>query len=106
MAKGNNVELKTFKSYGVDEILGFKTEEKDGQTYVNFIWCKVCARNEEGIKKHPNLRGNTKMSAMAFIKGTNVETNDNDDDNDEFKTDDEPDFVDADEPNSDESEDE
>ena len=28
MAKGNSVELKTFKSYGVDEILGFKTEEK------------------------------------------------------------------------------
>ena len=37
MAKGNSVELKTFKSYGVDEILGFKTEEKDGRTYVNFI---------------------------------------------------------------------
>ena len=50
-AKGNSVELKTFKSYGVDEILGFKMEEKDGQTYVNFIWCKVCARNEESIKK-------------------------------------------------------
>ena len=31
MAKGNSVELKTFKSYGVDEILGFKTEEKDGR---------------------------------------------------------------------------
>ena len=50
MAKGNSVELKTFKSHGVDEILGFKAEEKDGRTYVNYIWCKVCARNEEGIK--------------------------------------------------------
>ena len=60
MVKGNSVELKTFKSHGVDEILGFETEEKDGQTYMNFIWCKVCARSE-GIKKHPNLGGNTKM---------------------------------------------
>ena len=50
MAKGNSVELKTFKSYGVDEILGFKMEEKDGRTYMNFIWCKVYTRNEEGIK--------------------------------------------------------
>ena len=31
------LKLKTFKSYGVDEILGFEMEEKDGQTYVNFI---------------------------------------------------------------------
>ena len=57
MAKGNIVELKTFKSYGVDEILGFKTEEKDGRTYVNFIWCIVCARNEEGIINTPNREG-------------------------------------------------
>ena len=38
MVKGNSVELKTFKSYGVDEILGFKMEEKNGRTYVNFNW--------------------------------------------------------------------
>ena len=31
MVKGNSVELKTFKSYEVDEILRFKMEEKDGQ---------------------------------------------------------------------------
>ena len=69
MTKGNSVELKTFKSYGVDEILGFKTEEKDGQTYMNFIWFKVCARNEEGIiKKHPKLQGNTKMLAILNTK--------------------------------------
>ena len=74
MAKGNSVELNTFKSYGVDDVLGYKTEEKDGRTYVNFVWCKVCARHEEGIKKHPNQRGNTKTAAMAFVKGTNVVT--------------------------------
>ena len=73
MAKGNSVELKTFKSYGVDEILGFKTEEKGEWTYVNFISCKVCARNEEGIKKHPKLRGNTKMSAILNTKACNCE---------------------------------
>ena len=33
MATGNSVELKTFKSYGVDKILEFKTEEKDGRTF-------------------------------------------------------------------------
>ena len=72
-AKGNSIELKTFKSYGVDEILGFKMEEKDGQTYVNFIWCKVCTRNEEGIKKHPKLWGNTKVSAILNTKACNCE---------------------------------
>ena len=73
MAKGNSVELKTFKSYGVDEILGLKMEEKDGRTYVNFIWCKICTKNEEGIKKLPKLRGNTKMLAILNTKACNFE---------------------------------
>ena len=80
MAKGNSVELKTFKSYGVENILGYKTEEKNGRTFVNFIWCKVCARNKEGFKKHPKLKGNTKTSAMAFVWDS--------DDGDEFESDD------------------
>ena len=39
MAKGNSVELKTFKSYGVDEILGFKTEEiREGWTNLGELY--------------------------------------------------------------------
>ena len=57
------------------KFLGLKRKrlEKDGRTYVNFIWCKVCARNKEGIKKHPNLRGNTKMLAILNTKSCNCE---------------------------------
>lgn len=73
-SKGNRVELRTFQNYGKSDIIGYKTEELDGKEYVNFIWCKVCARNKAGILSHPSLRGNTKKSAVAFIDGTNVVT--------------------------------
>ena len=43
--KGNKVKLLTFN---------------DGISYVNFIWCKVCARNS-----------NVKNSVKTFINGTN-----------------------------------
>ncbi len=73
-SKGNRVELRTFLNYGKSEIIGYKTEDSEGRKYVNFIWCKVCARNKDGILSHPTLRGNTKTSALAFINGTNVVT--------------------------------
>ena len=69
--KGSNIELRTFMSYGKSEIIGHKAEEKEGKKFVNMIWFKVCARNKDGILGHPSLRGNTKVSALALINGTN-----------------------------------
>ena len=61
-------------SHGKSEIIAHKVEKKDGKKFVNMIWYKVCARNKEGILGHPNLRGNTKVSAQTFINGTNIIT--------------------------------
>ena len=72
--KGNQIELRTFLSYGKSDILGYKTEEVNGRVYVNFCWCKVCAKNKDGILQNPTVRGNTKSFALAFINGTNVVT--------------------------------
>ena len=76
MAKGNKVELETFLGWGKNGIIGYKSE-KDTATlkiFVNFIWCKVCARNKDRIANSPSLKGNVKASALAFVNGTNVVT--------------------------------
>ena len=72
--KGNKIELKTFNSYGKSNIIGYKTIAEEGRTYVNFIWCKVCARNKDAILKDPTIKGSIKTSAKEFIDGTNVVT--------------------------------
>ena len=51
MSKGNSVKLRTFKDWGVESVIGYKTEAKDGDEMVNFIWCKICAGNKDGLKK-------------------------------------------------------
>ena len=69
--KGNRVKVSTFRSWGKEDILGFKTEEKDGVIYVVYIWCKICARNSNAILNHPKCTGEAKKSMKAFIDGTN-----------------------------------
>ena len=69
--KGNEVKFSTFKSWGQEEVLGFKTEEIEGATYVVFIWCKVCTRNSTLILNHPKCKGEAKDLMKAFIDGTN-----------------------------------
>ena len=45
------MELKTFKSYGVDEILGFKTEEKDGR---NLVYFRFAPEMKKALKNTPS----------------------------------------------------
>ena len=46
VSKGNNVDLVTFKKWGKDDIIGYKTVSVENREFVNFVWCKVCARNK------------------------------------------------------------
>ena len=48
--KGNKVELSTFENWGKKNVIGYKTEEtSSGKIYVNFIWCKVCAKHKSRV---------------------------------------------------------
>ena len=67
--KGNFVKLKTFQSWGKCNIIGHKTVLKDGITYVNFIWCKVCAKNESVIKADKSCKGEVAEAMLQFVKG-------------------------------------
>ena len=69
--KGNAVKLKTFCSWQKSNIIGYKTEEKVGVTYVNFLWCKVCARNEAIIRADKACKGEVADSMLQYVKGTN-----------------------------------
>ena len=70
--KGNKVELSTFLSWGKEDIIGYKTEECVGKTFVNFVWCKLCSRHEAGVLSR--LKGKVKLSGKAFIDGTHSVT--------------------------------
>ena len=67
-SKGNKIKLKTFLSWQKTNILGYKTEVKEGVTYINYVWCKVCARNEHVIKSD---KGKVGVSMLQFVRGTN-----------------------------------
>ena len=73
--KGNKVELSTFKSWGKENIIGYKTEvSTNGKIIVNYIWCKVCAAHKDSVLQSPSVKGNAKKSVLAFVSGTNVVT--------------------------------
>ena len=69
--KGKKVKISTFNSWGKESVIGYKTEESNGISYVNFIWCKVCARNSNSLLKHHNCKGEVANSVKTFINGTN-----------------------------------
>ena len=69
--KGNRAKLTTFNIWEKDGIIGYKTDTIAGIVYVNFVWCKVCARNEKEILQHPKCKGAMKDAMLRFVKGTN-----------------------------------
>ena len=67
--KGSKVDLLTFKEWGKDGVIGYKTVNIDHREFVNFVWCKVCARNKDALLQHPNeLRLSTVQSKFIFRK--------------------------------------
>lgn len=74
--KGNKVKLPTFLKWGISNIFGHKEVCETGITYVNYIWCKVCAANKNCVLNHPSVKGATRTSAERFINGTSNVTND------------------------------
>ena len=55
-SKGNKVKLKTFLSWQKVNLLGYKTEVKERVTYVNYVWCKVCACYEHVVKSDKSCK--------------------------------------------------
>ncbi len=73
-AKGSRIEISTLRKYGKSEIIGYKTVEENGRTYVNFNRCKLRAKHKEAILSNTTLKRTQKASANAFSEGTNVVT--------------------------------
>ena len=69
--KGNKVKLLTFNSWRKKSVLGYKTVERDGISYVNFIWCKVCSTNSNAMLNHHKCKGGVTNSVKTFINGMN-----------------------------------
>ena len=68
--KGNRVALSTFKGWGKEEIIGYKTENEDGKCFVNFVYCKVCTRNKGAISSHPTCKGEARKAMLSYVEGT------------------------------------
>ena len=58
-------------------VIGYKVEKVNGRELVNFVWCKVCARNKDALLTHPNCKGTVKKSVNAYVDGTNYVTKHN-----------------------------
>ena len=72
--KGNSIELSTFLEYGLTDVIGHTSLEKEGKTMVNFTWYKVCAKFNNQITNSSSVKGSVKRSALAFINGTHSVT--------------------------------
>ena len=68
MMAGNKVKLQTFKSWNFAEI-GYKVIEESDVSYVNFVWCKLCAKNKESKKNTGCVH--TKIDVFMQIKVCN-----------------------------------
>ncbi len=76
-SKGSKIDLNTFNKWGKDNVIGYKTIEENGRTYVNFVWCKVCAGNKDSLLSHSNCKGAVKRALNAYINGTTYVTKHN-----------------------------
>ena len=62
-------------SWGKQCVFGHETiENENKKRLVNFIWCKVCRKHEQSIRRHSDLKGQGLESALAMACGTNVIT--------------------------------
>ena len=47
------MKLCTFLSWGCSGIIGHKEVVGNGVVFVNFVWCKLCAKNKNCVLQHP-----------------------------------------------------
>ena len=74
--KGNKVKLQTFFKWGIGNVFGHEVLVETSISYVNNIWCKVCARNKNVFRNNSAVKGATRIAAERFINGTSNVTND------------------------------
>ena len=67
------VKFSTFNKWGVSNVTGFKTVEKEGTKFVNFVWCKIWAKHENRALDH-DVRCANKDVVETFVNGRNVVT--------------------------------
>ena len=68
---GLTKELKTFLSWGKEEIVGHEDITEHDKTISAEIWCKVYAKFKSQLLDDPVIIGGAKNSLKAFTKGTN-----------------------------------
>ena len=66
--------LPTFNKWGVFNIIGFKTAEKEETKFVNFAWHKICAKYENHVLYH-NVCSTTKDTVETYVTGTSIVKN-------------------------------
>ena len=67
-------KLKTFLSWGKENIIGYEVKTIEGDEHVVKVWCKLCAKHKQSILTDPSIKGSIKKSMEAFTQGTNVVT--------------------------------
>ena len=72
---GKSVQLATFLRWNVADTFGFETKtESGGVEMVTKVWCKVCAKHVDALRRSMEIRGKAKEDAMKFVQGTTFVT--------------------------------
>ena len=69
-SSGSSVQLPTFLSWKVSDVIGYKAKTKDGREYVVKVWCKSCAKYSDKTLRDPRLRGQARRDSKKFVSGT------------------------------------
>lgn len=66
-----HVQLSTFQSWQVSDVLGIKTETTTGNVCrVVEVWCRICSKHASKIRGDSRLRGQAKSEIDIFVMGT------------------------------------
>ena len=73
--KGLRAKYSNFIKWNLQGSFGYKTVNEGGTDYVNFVWCKVCAKHSQNKSlKATQVRGASEVSSENFIQGTSFIT--------------------------------
>ena len=65
--QGLSVEFSTFERYTKNDIIGHKKVERNGKTFVNFVWCKLCVKHKHIIILNPCCKGSAHTGLKVFV---------------------------------------
>ena len=70
----NAVKLKRLRGCNLSHIFTVDKVEKDGVLMVEKIYCMICQKHLDKIRRDPNIKGVAEKDAVKYTEGTDLVT--------------------------------